>query len=106
MDLSHVLWICGGRPAVADEVAERLGVEARFVEVGGYRAFRDLLHAVQALECDGLVVAGDLPVPAVAAVGGRAVCLGDDRDAHILRIPCLPADASADDVIAAADTSQ
>lgn len=105
MDLSHVLWICGRRPAVADEVAERLGLPVRFVAADGYRAFRDLLHTLQALECDGLVVAGELPVPAVAAAGGRAVFLGDDRDARILRIPCLPADASADEVIAAAGTS-
>ena len=105
MDLSGVLWICGRRPAVAEEVAERLGVPVRFVAVSGYLAFRDLLHELQALEDGRLVVAGDLPVPAIAASDGRAVFLGDDRDARVLRIPCLPADASADDVIAAIDTS-
>ena len=105
MDLSGVLWICGRSPGVAAEVAERLGVPVRFATGDGYRAFRDLLHTLQALDCERLVVAGDLPVPAVAAAGGRAVFLGDDRDARVLRIPCVAADASANDVIAAADMS-
>ena len=106
MDLTGVLWICGrGRLGVADEVAERLGLAVRHVVLSDYRAFRDLLHELRRLDAQRLVVAGELPVPAVAAVGGNAVFVGDDRDARILRIPCLSADASADEVIAAVDRS-
>jgi len=107
VNLSAVLWICGrGRLGVADEVGEQLAMSVRHVVLGDYRAFRDLLHSLRELDAERLVVAGELPVPAVAAVGGRAVFLGEDRDAGILRIPCLPADASAADVIAAIGTSR
>ena len=108
MDLSGVLWIGGARREVADEVGSRFGIDVRWVDDDAYQTFRALLAELEQLDARRLVVAGRLPAPAVAAVlrrEGQAVFLGEDHDARILRLPRLPADATADDVIAAIDMS-
>jgi hypothetical protein len=104
MDLSGVLWIGGVEREAADQLGARFGIGVRHVAGDGFQAFRALLEELQGLPDERLIVAGDLPPTAVAAVlrtPGQAVFLTDDRDVRVLRLQSLPPAATVDELAAA-----